>query len=163
MKAELSVPTDGTLVYSHLMIRLKQRYITSKSCCRSTKRNNSCVIYKEESATVRYGILIKILFSSEQYYALILRLKVAPLLLCQDKITNGKLNDHITAFYPPRYSLNNEFVDYVIMRFPKATMYMYFSLNPSRTAANYIIIAIIYYFGTTPTCTGLIGRVTRVI
>ena len=99
---------DHLFVYRHLLLVESDRLITSESCSRATKRNNSCVKYESgEGLNSCFGILKKLVMvkdcnRTETCYALLQTLRRASFQLCHDSITNAKLNDHIIAFHPPR-------------------------------------------------------------
>ena len=106
--AGIQVP-DHIFVYRHLLLTEKDRLITSESCSRATKRNNSCVVYETCMASGdTYGILRKLVIlkdssETEVCYGLLQRLRPANFELCHDPITDAKLDDHIIAFHPSRY------------------------------------------------------------
>ena len=102
-KNKIQLP-DHCLIYTHLFIETKDRYIMSASRSRAAKRNNSCIVYKPfDQAPLYYGILKKLFyFDNKRSYALVQRFINAPLVLCQDQITDAKIDEHILAFYPPR-------------------------------------------------------------
>lgn len=98
------ITIEPYMFYSHVSLVEKDRTITPKSCSRSIKRNDLCVKYTA-SGTSKYGILQRIVFNTTttQCYALIYQLLPAPVLLCQDSISEAKLNEHIISFNPLRY------------------------------------------------------------
>ena len=96
-------------VYRHLLLTKKDRLITSESCSKATKRNNSCVVYESTArrSGVTCGILRKLVMlkdenETEVYYVLLHTLRPASFELCYDSVTDAKLGDHIVAFHPPR-------------------------------------------------------------
>ena len=99
---------DHVFVYRHLLLTKEDRLITSESCSRATKRNNSCVVYKSARRSgVTCGILKKLVMlmdsnETEVCYGLLQTLRPASFELCHDSITGAKLDDHIIAFHPPR-------------------------------------------------------------
>ena len=109
-ESQLEYPTH-LFVYSYLRISNKCRTVVSQSCCRATKRNNSCVMYTKNGDTL-FGLLNKLVFlkdptsTLQQCYALIQGLKPAHFFLYHDSITRAQLNNHIIALHPPRFVLN---------------------------------------------------------
>ena len=98
-------------VYPRLYLADKDRSISSESCCRAIKRNNSCIVYRTDEGPANYGILKNLFFlndssvplsPSPQCYALVQCLSPAPMVLCHDPITQAQLNSHIISFHPPR-------------------------------------------------------------
>ena len=94
-------------VYRHLLLTEKDQLISSHSCSRATKRNNSCVKYESaEGSNISFGILTKLVIlrdseGTEACYGLLQTLRPASFQLCHDSITGAKLGDHIKAFHPP--------------------------------------------------------------
>lgn len=109
-ESQLDCPTHQ-FVYTYLCVSSKSRTVVAQSCCRATKRNNSCVIFSKDGVTL-FGLLKKLIYLTssasmlQQCYALIQELKQADFLLCHDSITEAQLNSHVIAFHPPRFVLN---------------------------------------------------------
>lgn len=94
------------VMYPKIYIVSRDRTVMSKFCSRSVKRNDSCIKYSD-AGICHYGIVKKIVLdaTSEQCYVFIYHLHPATVQLCCDTITNAKLNDHVSSFQPPRYSI----------------------------------------------------------
>lgn len=92
---------DHIMTYPHLLLTEKDRLITSLSSSKAVKRNNSCVMYRS-SETNQFGVLVKLCLVDSTYFALLRTLHQADLHLCQDSVTDAKLNQHVIAFHPPR-------------------------------------------------------------
>ena len=111
-ESDLIIP-NHLFVYPRLYLADKDLSISSESCCRAIKRNNSCIVYRTDEGPANYGILKKLFFlndssvplsPSPQCYALVQCLSPAPMVLCHDPITQAQLNSHIISFHPPRFT-----------------------------------------------------------
>ena len=89
------------MTYPHLLLTEKDRLITSLSSSKAVKRNNSCVMYTSSERN-HFGVLVKLCLVDSTFFALLRTLHQADLHLCQDSVTDAKLNQHIIAFHPPR-------------------------------------------------------------
>ena len=89
-EASIDVP-DPLFVYPHLVLKDKNRIITSQASSRAVKRNNSCVKYTKNNSDC-YGALQTLIlvgeFGGQQCcYALVQCLDQAMLFLCSDTVT----------------------------------------------------------------------------
>ena len=53
--AGIDPPDHNIFVYRHLLLTRKDRLITSESCSKATKRNNSCVVYESTAPVSLVG------------------------------------------------------------------------------------------------------------
>ena len=70
------------------------------------KRDNSCLVYIDQTDTVCWGVLEKIFSfknsTASGYYCLISVLLPTSTQLCMDDITHAQLHKHLVACEPPR-------------------------------------------------------------
>lgn len=99
--------TEQYLMYPKIFILNKDRTVMSRACSRSVKRNDSCITFSDGGETF-HGIVQRIVLNTvtEKCHAIVHKLKPAATQLCQDLITNAKLNDHLFSVYPTRYTVH---------------------------------------------------------
>lgn len=98
-----TTPSSEVLFYPQLT--LPSSIVTAATSARTTKRNNSCIIFCNEQREVCLG-LVETIFSfmhttgQPDYYCLVSLLVPSPTQACMDTITNTRLNDHLIACIP---------------------------------------------------------------
>ena len=80
--------------------------ISALSKSKSTKRYNCCVKYKDGSGNYQKGITSKIFEVKDSlqilHFCIVIKLIPTITQICQDKITNAKLEKHLVACDQPR-------------------------------------------------------------
>ena len=104
-KAGIAVPSTEVLFYPTILLPTNM-VITARSKSRMTKRDNSCLVYIDQTDSVCWGILEKIFVfknsTASGYYCLISALLPTSTQLCTDDITHAQLHKHLVACEPPR-------------------------------------------------------------
>ncbi len=97
-------PPTQVLLYPRLLLP-NHRELVAETRSRSTKRNNSCLLYKSGEAH-KYGVVQKIISFWEsatvKCFVLLKRLEPASLEVCDDQLTHANFKKHFVAFFPPR-------------------------------------------------------------
>ncbi len=107
-EAGISLPQGSRVFfYSKILLSDTNRVVTAESVTRSSKRNDSCVTFCDRGHSSKYGLVQKFVLSEQSdashTCAIVKVLHSAPIQLCQDPVTQAKLQ-HIRAFECPRYN-----------------------------------------------------------
>ena len=104
-KAGITIPATEVLLYPSLCLPTNT-VVVARSQSRTTKRDNSCLLYTDKELQHCWGLLEKIFaFSNSEVlgcYCLISILSPVCCQLCTDDVTHAELQDHLVACQPPR-------------------------------------------------------------
>ena len=108
--ADIAVPQcRSVILYKKIHLVILNRIIKVFPRKR-TMRDNSGVVFKNSAGIYCYGRLQKVLcLDYMQKYAIVQKFSPSTKILCEDSLTNAKLNDHIIAMNVPR---SENFCDY---------------------------------------------------
>ena len=92
----------NTIFYPYLWLPNNSK-ISASSKSKSTKRNNSCVKYRDGTGKYQRGICDRIFeFQDNLYFCIVMKLIPISTQICQDSITCAKLEKHLVACNLPR-------------------------------------------------------------
>ena len=103
--AGISLSSEKVFFYPKLRTRDSNRIIYAQNYSKFTKRNNSCVIFLDNS----YGIIEKIIHHSSMssFFVLIKMLVPADINLCNDPVTNVKIKHiEVLTFQANNYNIS---------------------------------------------------------
>lgn len=99
--AEIVMTSPNILVYSGLTV--SNTTVTSATRSRTTKRDNSCVMIDGGECT--WGLVQKVFAFMDadppSYYCLLSLLPPVSQQVCDDKVTNARIEEHFVACEPP--------------------------------------------------------------
>jgi len=96
------ITDHNTIVfYPHLCL-YNNSTISALSKSKSTKRNNSCIKYRDSTGSFHRGLCDRIFEFNLQHFCIIMRLIPISTQICQDSVTHAKLENHLVVCNPPR-------------------------------------------------------------